>query len=483
MKRVILSLSVITLMGCSFAPRYQRPLMDIPTNYKESGQWLHAKPSSAVLDRGPWWTMYGDPVLNELEAQIVSANQNLKAALARYEEARAVWAVQRSALFPSVLGIFNANRQHLSKNLANSQPVRTYNDFLLALNLNYELDVWGRVRNSVASAKKLAQASAADLAIVDLSLHAELASYYFALRGSDDSQQVLDKTVAVYEKALYLTRKRYEGGAAPIADVDDAQYQLNTAKTLAADTRLRRAQLEHAIAVLIGQPPASFSLKAEKEKSKIKWVTIAPELPSTLLERRPDVAEAELKVQAANFRIGAARAAFFPAFNLSAAAGFESKSLGSLFKSSSLVWSLGPTTSSALLNNGSMPLVTQTIFDGGRLIALSQLAWSQYFEAVSNYCQTVLNAYQEVEDNLVAIHQLDEEYKTQIIAAAAATRGLNQSLFRNKGGLITYLDVVFIQNLALQAKLAVINICVRRQLASVQLIKALGGGYISPMVE
>ncbi len=465
---------VIVLSGCSFAPKYQRPAMNIPSSYKETGKWLVAKPSSAALDRGPWWRMYGDPVLNGLEAQVVSANQNLKAAVARFEQARAVLAEQRAAYFPTVLGVFNATRQQTSKNIANPQPVSLFNDKLFALNINYEVDLWGRVRNAVATARSLAQASAADLAAVDLSLHAELASDYFALRGADAAQRILDETVVMYEKALYLTRQRYKGGAAPVSDVDQAQNQLYTAKTQAADIRLTRAQLEHAIAVLIGKPPAAFSLKAALPR--VKWVTISPQFPSTLLERRPDIAEAELKVKAANYNIGVARAAFFPEVNLAAAIGFESKSFGNIFKRPSLAWSLGPTVASALLNTGSMPFVTQTIFDGGKLIALSKQACAQYVETVANYRQTVLTAFQEVEDSLVALRQLDRENQTQTIATLAAKRALDQAMYRYHGGLTTYLEVVVVQNTALQAQLSSINIHTRRQLASVKLIKALGGG-------
>lgn len=475
MKKWVVYFGVMALSGCSFAPEYQPPPLPLPSTYKESGSWLDAKPGRAVLDREPWWMMYGDAILNELEAQVVGANQNLQAAQARYDEARAILAEQRSAYFPNILGVFNANRQQTSSNTANPPPHRLYSDFLLSATLNYELDVWGRVRNSVAAARSLANASAADLAAVDLSLHAELASDYFALRGDDAAQRVLDDIVVMYAKALYLTRQRYQGGAVAIADVDQAINQLNTAKTLAADIRLKRAQLEHAIAVLIGRPPAAFTLKASL--SKPKWVTIAPELPSTLLERRPDVAEAELKVQAANFNIGVARAAFFPAFNLSAALGSESAVFSNLLKSSSLVWALGPTSASALLNNGSMPLVTQTLFDGGKLIALTQQAWAQYFEVAAHYRQTVLTAYQEVEDSLVAIHQLDRENQTQTIATQAAERALDQAMYRYKNGLTTYLDVVVTQNIALQSQLSHIDIQMRRHLASVQLIKALGGGY------
>lgn len=475
MKRAIILLGMWILSGCSLAPKYYRPPLYIPAVYKESGKWLPATPNSAVLGCGPWWMIYGDSVLNGLEAQVAGANQSLQAAVSRYDQARAILAVQRSAYYPSILGAFNANRQQVSANAANPPRKHVFNDFLLSTNVTYELDVWGRVRNSVATAKSLADASAADLAAVDLSLRAELANDYFTLRSDDAQQRILDNIVVVYQKALDLTRHRYQGGAAPIADVDEAENQLENAKTLVADIRLQRAQLEHAIAVLIGRPPAAFAIKPVKYK--LKRVTVVPLLPSTLLERRPDVAEAELKVQAANYNIGVARAAFFPAFNLSAAIGFESETLSNLLKGSSLVWALGPIASSALLNNGNMPLVTQTIFDGGRLIALTQQAWAQYFEAVANYRQTVLTAFQEVEDNLVAIRQLDQESKTQTLATQAAIRSFDQSMYRYKGGLTTYLDVVVFQNIALQSQLSSIDIQTRRQSASIQLIKALGGGY------
>jgi NodT family efflux transporter outer membrane factor (OMF) lipoprotein len=476
MKHFIFLICFIFLSGCSFAPKYQRPPMIIPHAYKETGKWLQAKPTSASLDRGSWWRMYHDPILNQLEDR-VGANQNLRAAVARYDEARAILATQRSALYPNVIGVFNAYRQRVSENASNFSPSNKspFNDVFLSTNLAYEIDVWGRVRNSVAAAKSLADASAADWAAIKLSIQAELASDYFSLRSADAAQRILDQTVVMYEKALFLTNKRFKGGASPAIDVDQAQSQLYTAKRLADDMRLKRALLEHAIAVLIGQTPATFSLKVAHFKDT--WVVVAPSFPSTLLERRPDISEAELKVQAANYNIGVARAAFFPAFNISAALGFESAAFNTLLSRPSVVWALGPTAASALLNDGSMPLITQTIFDGGKLIALTRQACAQYFQAVANYRQTVLTAYQEVEDNLAALRQLDRERQQQTIATAAALRAANQSMFRYKGGLTTYLDVVVIQNLALQAQLANVDIHTRRQLASVQLIKALGGGF------
>lgn len=449
--------------------------MPMPVKYKESGKWLRANPTVASLKRGPWWRMYGDPVLNRLEERVISANQNLKAALARYDEARALVGVAQSAYYPSALGVVNGNRQKQSGTAANQFQHSIFNDFLLAINFNYEVDLFGRVRNSVVAAKANAVASAADLAAIDLSLHAELAADYFALRGDDIAQRILDQTVVAYEKALYLTRKRYQGGAAPIADVDQAQYQLDNAKTLAADVRLQRAQLEHAIAVLIGESPSTFNLPATVVK--FASVTITPNLPSGLLERRPDIAEAEYLVQSANANIGVVRAGFFPDINLAAVIGYESAALSRLIRGPSLLWSLGPTTASALLNNGSMPLVTQLIFDGGKTISLTKQACAQYYEAVAKYRQTVLVAFQEVEDSLVAVRRLDQEKKSQAAATAAANRSLAQAWYRYRGGLTTYLDVVIWQDQALQAQLSDINIKTRRQVASVQLIKALGGGW------
>lgn len=462
------------MAGCSLAPKYHRPQMEVPADYKESGKWLYAKPQSADLSRGPWWRMYNDPILNALEDKVDCSNQTIKAAIARYDQARAIAKIARSAYFPTILGITNANRQKSSRYVANTSQHPVFNDILVTANISYEVDVWGRVKNSVAVAAYSARASAADLATINLSMHAELANNYFSLRGEDATQYTLDQIVIMYEKALYLTKRRYQGGAAPVADVDQAETQLQTAKTLAADSRLKRAQFEHAIAVLIGEPASIFSIKPSIAAPHL--VTVDPDLPSTLLERRPDVAEAELTVLSANANIGVARAAFFPAFNLSGGAGFESSTLANLFKAPSLIWALGSSALS-ILNSGNKPLLTQTIFDGGRIGGLTQEAWGKYKETTANYRQTVLTAYREVEDSLVALRQLDRENQTQTAATHAANRALQQSMYRYKGGLITYLEVVFSQNIALEAELSSIDIHTRRQLASVELIKALGGGW------
>jgi NodT family efflux transporter outer membrane factor (OMF) lipoprotein len=475
MRKVLLLTCLVLQSSCSLAPTYQRPVLPQPVHYKESGKWLRAQPDNAARGRGPWWQLYQDPVLNQLEDQVVNANQDLQAALARYEQARAIVAIARSDYFPTVSGVANVTRQKTSRNVANVSPNGLFSDFVLGLNLNYELDVWGRVRNTVAAAKSMARASAADLALINLSLHAELATDYFNLRSADAAQRTLDETVTSYQKALYLTRQRFQGGAVSAMDVDQAETQLETATTQAADTHIMRAQLEHAIAVLIGKPPALFSLA--KSGYKVKPVVISPNLPSTLLERRPDIAVAEFNVEAANYNIGVARAAYFPAFNLATAIGFDSGVLSNLLKSSSLAWSLGPTLASPLLNPGSAPELTQVIFDGGKIAGLAQKARAQYDETVAQYKQSVLSAYKDVEDSLVAIHQLDSESRSQLKAKLAAQRTLSQAMYRYRGGLTTYLDVVVVQNIALQAQLSFIDIQRRRQVASVQLIKALGGGW------
>lgn len=472
--KIMLLIIVSFLSACSLAPKYHRPAIVTPQNYKETGNWLKAQPQRAELARGSWWKMYNDPILDALEERVDCSNQTIQAAIARFDQARAIVKVARSAYFPTILGIGNANRQKSSRLVANTAQHPVFNDILLAANISYEVDVWGSVRNSVKSAAYSARASASDLSAIKLSMHAELANNYFQLRGSDATQKTVDQIVVMYTKALYLTKQRFKGGAAPVADVDQAETQLETAKTLAENTRLIRSQLEHAIAVLIGEAPANFSIQPLVFPPRL--VTVDPYLPSTLLERRPDVAKAESLVQAANANIGVARAAYFPAFNLSGGVGFESSSLANLLKAPSLAWALGSSALS-IMNAGNQPFVTQTLIDGGKISGLTRQAWAQYHETAANYRQTVLTAYREVEDSLAAIRQLDRENKTQTAATRAANRALQQAMYRYKGGLITYLEVVISQNIALEATLSSIDIQTRRQLASVDLIKALGGGW------
>lgn len=488
----VLSLLLLLFLNqCSLAPRYQRPSLPIPTAYKESNiTWKNSAKKPYFINLS-WWKMYGDPILNQLESQLCFNNQSLKAALARLEEARALAGVARAAFFPTINGIGNINRVHTSETIANSprlipssglipslsnqHRVAPFNDNLLTSVLNYEVDIWGKVRDQVANANFLAAASASDLAALRLSLEAELAGTYFQLRGADAAQEALDKMVIAYRRSYNLTLNRFKGGASSSLDVDEALTQLEATKTLAADMHLIRAKYEHAIAVLVGKAPSCFNLKP-KYPSLLHSVNIYPALPATLLERRPDIAAAEQRVFAANARIGVSRAAFFPDINFGAALGFESAKLSTLFETPSLIWALGP-SALALFNRITMPVITQTIFDGGRLIYLNKAAWAEYSEVIANYRQTVLTAFQEVEDNLVALRQLDREKKTQAWAFQAAQRAVQQALYQYKGGLTTYLNVSVVQTMALQNQLNLIDVSTRRHLASVQLIKALGGGW------
>jgi NodT family efflux transporter outer membrane factor (OMF) lipoprotein len=452
------------LAGCNFAPDYNRPETVTPESFKEANgqEWRSAQPADA-LTRGKWWSIFGDADLDALEAKVTDANQDLKAAVARYDQARAVSAIARSQYYPTVTANGVPTRQQMSKTIANPRPTSLYNDYLVNLDFSYEVDLWGRVRNMVANAEATEQATAGDLASLDLSTHAELASDYYTLRGDDAQQAVLDRTVDAYQKAYDLTVNRHNGGAVAESDVDQAETQLESAKTQAADVRLRRAQLEHAIAILIGVPPAQFSIPA-KPLTKVSPPLVNPGLPSSLLERRPDVAAAERRANAANANIGVARAAFFPQLNLNLIGGFESAGASQLFNTASRIWTLGATASAPL-------------FDGGQRNAVTDQAIAQFDEAAANYRQSVLDAFRDVEDNLSALHQLQSEGDSQARAVDAAERAVHQAQLRYTGGLVTYLEVVTTQSTALQNELSAADIAARRMTASVALIKALGGGW------
>jgi len=456
------------LGACSFAPHYSRPATEAPpAAYQEAAGWKTAQPADDQ-SRGAWWEIYDDEQLNALEAQLTGANQNIKAALARLQQARAQTRIERSFLFPTLTVGPTATRSRQSLNGPAYSPARpaTGNDFVLGADISYELDVWGRIRNSVASARASEQASAADLATLDLSTHAELANDYFTLRSQDTQQELLDKTATDYARALDLTQKLYDGGAAALADLDQAKAQLQTALTQASDMRLRRAQTEHAIAVLLGRSASTFHLDPQPLKLDVVPPPIDPGLPSALLERRPDVAAAERRVAAANAQIGVARAAYFPVFSLAATAGFESMQTSNWITAPSEIWSVGP---SAVL----------TVLDGGLHRAQSAQAHAAYDEQVANYRNSVLMAYQDVEDNLVALRQLQQESVSEAAAVAAAGGALEQAEYRYKAGIATYLEIVVAENAALAARLSAADIQVRRMVASVQLVKALGGGWSS----
>jgi NodT family efflux transporter outer membrane factor (OMF) lipoprotein len=454
------------LCACSLAPDYKPPDSVPATNaYKEAGDWKAAQPVDNE-SRGAWWTLFQDPQLDALESRVSEANQDLKASFARLQQARAATRLARADLFPTLKASAAASRSRTSVNSPRfpAGANQIGNDFDLQADLSYELDVWGRVRNAVASARASQQASAADLAVLSLAVHAEVASNYFALRAADSQALLLDKTVANYEQSLRLTQNLYNGGAAAIADVAQAQAQLESGRTLAADIRLQRAQNEHAIAVLLGENPSAFHLDPNPLAQVSTPPAVDPGLPSSLLERRPDVAAAERRVAAANAQIGVARAAYFPVFSLAAAGGFDSTSSSNWLSAPSRFWSLGP--AAAL-----------TLFDAGRHRAQTAQATAVYDEQVAAYRGTVLTAYQEVEDNLAALRQLQQESASEAAAVTATATALQQAEYRYKAGLVTYLEVAATETVALQSQLSNVNIQLRRMNASVLLVKALGGGW------
>ena len=454
------------LAGCSFAPAYTRPSSAPPAGaYQESSEWKTAQPLDAQ-DRGAWWVIFQDTQLDALERKADGANQDLKAAFARLQQARAATRIARADLFPTLTAGAAATRSRTSVNSPKFPPgaAPVGNDFDLQADLSYEFDVWGRVRNAVTSAKASQQASAADLAALHLSIQAELAVAYFSLRAADAQQALLDQTVADYAQSLQLTQNLYIGGAAAIADVAQAQAQLQTARTQAADIRLQRAQSQHAIAVLTGENPTGFHIDPNPLPAELTPPLIDPGLPSSLLERRPDVAAAERRVAAANAAIGVARAAYFPVFSLAAAAGFDSTSSSNWLSAPSRLWSVGPAG-------------VLTVFDAGRHRAQSMQAKAVYDEQVAGFRGTVLIAYQEVEDNLAALRQLQQESVSEAAAVTATGKALQQAQYRYKAGLVTYLEVATTETTALQAQLSNVAIQLRRMNASVLLVKALGGGW------
>jgi NodT family efflux transporter outer membrane factor (OMF) lipoprotein len=472
-RAAIASAAVLLLTGCMVGPKYVKPSVPMapqykeasPDTYKENAAWQVAQPADAA-SRGEWWKIFGDAELSTLEPQVAANNQDLKAADARFREARAIIRFNHASLYPTV-GVApfagglreSSNRPYFN---ASNSKCNGVGDIQLPVDLNYEVDVWGRVRRTVSAAREEAQASAGDRQTVLLSLQAELAFDYFEARSADAQEKLLNDTVKYYEEAYRITNNRFEGGVAPKSDVDQAKTQLEAAKVQARDITLRRAQFEHAIAVLLGVPPASFTLNDAPLDARPP--VIPPGLPSELLERRPDIAAAERRVAEANDRIGIARAAFYPTISLNGTVGLEATSFANLFNPASLVWSLGPTLS-------------QTVFDAGRRAAVSEQANARYDETVADYRQTTLTAFQQVEDNLIALRVLQQEAENQHQATLAAQSA--EQIFNNRyvGGLDTYLQVVTAQTTALNNERNDIDIMRRQMDASVLLIKALGGGW------
>ncbi len=468
----VVSLCAAVLTGCTVGPNYHQPsIPPPPAAYKElpppnppNGSWKQAQPSDALL-KGKWWEMYGDPKLNALEDRIEVSNQTLKAAMEQYFEAREEIRVVRANYFPTLSAEPSVSRTRESYNQPNTVPSSTdyqYNTFSLQGQVSWEPDLWGTVRRSVEEARANAQASAADLANVALSLHAELAADYFEMRGLDSQQQLLNDTVKADTDYLHLTQVRFKGGIATDVDVAQAQTQLETVRAQAIDVGVARAQYEHAIATLTGQPASTFSLAADPLTLALPEVPAG--VPSELLERRPDIAGAERRVDVANAQIGIAISAYYPNVQLGGSGGFESGQAGTWIQGPSAMWSLGGSA-------------VELLFDAGRRHALTQQARDAYDVQAANYRESVLNAFQEVEDNLAALRILHNEAQTQAAAVTAARRSLQISTKRYTGGVTTYLEVLTAQTAQLNDEQTQNNITTRQFVASVQLIKALGGGW------
>jgi len=478
------ALALLTLSGCMVGPKYATPSAPVspifkepgPSTFKEMDGWKTAQPNDQAL-RGKWWELFGDAQLNALEDQIDLNNQTLKQAEANFREARAAIRVSRSSQAPTIttgpsVGAerVSANQPYFNNALANNGT----GNFSLPFDLNYEVDLWGRVRRTVTASVEQAQASAADMETARLSLHAELAFDYFDMRSADTQEKLLDATTRAYQEALQLTQDRYEGGAAPMSDVTQARAQWQGAQVAMTDIRVQRAQYEHAIAVLTGKPPAAVTLaEVSFAEHPPKLPGIPGALPSQLLERRPDIAAAERRMAAANEQIGIAQAAFYPTLSLSAVAGFVGTSPLSWLTWPSRMWAVGPTLS-------------QTLFDHGLRRANSDIARDAYDSTVAAYRQSALTAFQQVEDNLAALRELETEAQQQHGETVSAQQSLELFTTRYEGGVDTYLQVITWQTAALQNERNEIDILRRRLEAEVLLIKALGGGWDSsklPQVE
>jgi outer membrane protein, multidrug efflux system len=459
-----IAILALGLEGCSLAPAYVKPALNAPTpdSYKELGPWTPASPADAE-PRGAWWQVYADPTLDGLEQRIEHDNPDYAAALARYDQARGFAAQARAAQFPQVnfSGGKTYNDQSQNRPLRVGGP-NTYQDDIVGAEASYELDLWGRVRNLVAAGKAQAQASGADAANIRLSLEAQLADAYINLRGLDAQSQLLADTTAAFARALQLTQALHDGGAAPGLDVARAQTQLETARAQQADVAASRALLEHQIASLVGVPASSFSIAPVAQLPEPPQIPVSA--PSLLLQRRPDIAAAERRAFAANAGVGVARAAYFPTITLDASAGFESAGGVNLLNLSNGWWSLGPSLATA-------------IFDGGKRKAGVAIARAQFDEASANYRSTVLAAFQQVEDNLALSNKLADEARLDAAAVTAAQRTEQLSLIQYRLGAVTYLDVVVAQTADLQVEIGALTVATRRLQASVDLVRALGGGW------
>lgn len=449
------------LSACTVGPDYQRPSVDVPTSYKESyGEWRQTAPQDEV-DRGAWWSIYKDPVLDGLEKQVTISNQILKAAEAAYREANAAAEETRTALFPSLTLNGTTGRQ------VGTMPTPTLTNSLYGT-ASWTPDVWGRIRRNIESDEAKAQASSADLAAAELSMQATLATDYFDLRAQDELKRLLDKAVEVSKKTAQIAQKQYDSGTGDAVDIHAAQMQLENAAAQAVNANVRRAQLEHAIAVLIGKNPSEFSLPRGKFADDIP--TIPAGLPSSLLERRPDIASSERMVMAANAQIGVAEAAWFPNLTLSASSGFASMALSKLLQASNSFWAVGPS-------------IAETIFDAGAREAREKQASAAYDQSVANYRQTVLSAFQQVEDGISTLRYLSEQQTKQERSLVHAREAEKLALAQYERGVGPYNSTLAAQNDRLNSEQSLLIVRASRLDASIAFIQALGGGWNATWLE
>ena len=461
------ALLALAASGCAIGPDYRRPTTPDVSAFKEAEGWVSAAPADA-LDRGPWWLLFGDPVLDQLAARVEVSNQNVAQAVAAYAQARALVREQRAALFPSVTLDGGATRSHSSSNSSSSSSSsssgRTGNSYNLSIGSTWEPDVWGRLGRTVDSASAKAQASAADLAAARLSAQGELAVNYLSLRQIDAQKSLLASTIAGFQRTLEITQNRYTAGIAAKTDVLQAQTQLANARADDAVLQRQRAQFEHAIAVLVGEAPGNFSLVPAAWNPQVPDVPL--DVPSTLLQRRPDNAAAERGVAAANEQIGIARSAYYPSLSLSASYGAGASRVANLFSASSSVWSLGLSAAQVLFNAGA----TGARVEGSEAV---------HAQAVARYRQTVLTAFQGVEDQLAATRSLLSQQDLRRQASTAADQVEQQVLNRYRSGQVSYSEVITAQATALSARRALVQSMADRQTTAVALIQALGGGWQS----
>jgi NodT family efflux transporter outer membrane factor (OMF) lipoprotein len=462
---VFICFPALFLCGCAIGPNYSKPPVEVPAQWKEAGDWVVAQPKDAA-PKGQWWEAFNDPVLNGLEEQVEVSNQTLAAAEARYRQARASVQSARAGFFPTISGNAGATRSRAGSTQVdangNVSLGGSRTSYTAGLDARWEIDLWGRIRRLVEAARAGEQASAADLEAAKLSIRAELATNYFQLRVTDVTRDLLDDTVKAFQSSYDVTQNRYRAGVAGRVDVVQAEAQLLSTQAQAIDLRSTRATLEHAIATLVGKAPANFSLAQAKLDARIPEVP--PAVPSTLLERRPDIAAAERRVAAANAQIGVAEAAYFPALTLTGSGGYAGSTFAQLFSAPNRFWSVGAGLAGTILDFG------------GRSAAVAS-ARAAHDETVANYRETVLTAFQDVEDNLAAVHWIAEETKVEQEAVRAARESVALTVNQYKAGTVSFLNVVQVQATQLNEERTTVTLLGRRLAATVALIRAMGGTW------